>query len=466
MNNKNSIQSVISKQQAIAILWKRGELSYKYHTGQDLINYKYNAVKGKLFVANISRRFGKSTWACIKAIEIAIKKPKSKSIIATAYQTDCENIILNIMNDLLMDCPNNLLPVFNKTKKRFNFSNGSSISLIGLDKNPNALRGNKLNGVVVLDEAAFIGDLNYLYSSIIVPATMFSDCKIIMISTPPISPEHPFKQFCEKADLEQAYVHLTIYDNPMVSKHMIDQYRNECLTSTDFEREYECKFVTDKNLHIIPEFKPDVHILKEPLRDEYFPYYRKYICFDIGVIDPTAFIFAYYDWKRQTLIIECEKKLEQSEVLTVNINRILTEVPSTLGYTSIYRTIADSNNLILVQDLNSQYNKNVVATSKDSLLAMISEVRIAFQQDRILISPDCINLIGQLKFGIWNKHKKEFARSNGNHSDFIAALVYLIRNLLEHDNPIPISHGIKNFQGVYIPEQPNKASQLSKVFKF
>jgi phage terminase large subunit len=452
----------MNRKEALTLAWKQGHLKYKFHSGQDVIENKYSSVQGKLFVANVSRRFGKSTWACIKALEMAIRKPKSKSIIATAFQTDCENIILPIINDLLSDCPQNLMPQFNKTKKRYNFKNGSSISIVGLDKNPNSLRGNKLDGVIILDEAAFIGDLNYIYSSIIVPATMYSNTKVIVISTPPISPEHPFKNFCEKAESENAYVKLTIHDNPMVTPDVIEEYRKECLTETDFQREYLAEFVTDKNLHIIPEFKADNHIIESGIRDEFFQFYRKYICFDIGVIDPTAFLFAYYDWKKQVLVIEAERKLEQSEVLTKNINQILTDTPRILGYSSIYRTIADSNNLILIQDLNSEYGKSVVPTSKDSLLAMISEVRIAFQANKIVISRECKNLISQLKFGVWNKHKTEFSRMNGHHNDFIAALVYMIRSLQEYTNPIPADYGYT--QNTWNASRTDAHRDLKKIF--
>ena len=188
-------------------------------------------------------------------MEVAICKPNTKSIIATAFQTDCENIIIPIITDVLSDCPLSLLPVFNKTKKKYTFSNGSTISIVGLDKNPDSLRGQKLNGVVVLDEAGFIDTLTYIYSSIIVPATMYSDTKIIVISTPPVTPDHPFKAFCEKAMDEGSYVKLTIYDNPLVTPEKILEYKAECLTKSDFEREYECFFVVNETLHIIPEFQ-------------------------------------------------------------------------------------------------------------------------------------------------------------------------------------------------------------------
>lgn len=439
-------------------------MSYKYHSGQALIEERYKAVSKKLFVACVSRRFGKSTWACIKAIETAIKKKKSKSIIATAFQTDCENIILPIINEILSDCPQSLMPQFNKTKKRYDFKNGSSISIVGLDKNPNSLRGSKLNGVIILDESGFIGDLNYIYSSIIVPATMYSDTKIIMISTPPVSPEHPFKNFCEKAELENAYVTLTIFDNPMVTPEIIEEYRRECLTETDFQREYLCMFVTDSNLALVPEFSADKHVFTGTIRDEYFPFYRKYCAFDTGVNDPCAFLFAYYDWKKQKLVVEVESSLQGEEVLPDNIAKIVSQVPKDIKYASLFRTVSDSNDKIVIQDLNSRHGLGVQATSKDSLQAMMAELRTMFLKEHILVSDKCSKLINQLKFGIWKKDKSQFARQSGHHNDFIAALMYMVRNLSEHYSPIPGNYGYS--QNTWNPSnlEPEQVQNWKKIF--
>lgn len=455
-------ESSISKSQAIAYLWQLGKLNYKFHAGQEVIEQKFNSVQGKLFVANISRRFGKTTWACIKTLETAIKKKNSKSIIATAFQTDAENIVLPIMTELLQDCPKQLLPTLNKTKKRFEFKNGSTISIVGLDKNPNSLRGNKLNGVIVLDEAGFISNLSYLYSSIIVPATMYSNTKVIMISTPPVSPDHSFKQFCEKASTESAYVTLTIYDNPLVTAELIEEYRKECLSETDFQREYECKFVTDQNLQIIPEFNVAEYVYAESPRNEFFKYYRKYVALDIGVNDPTSFLFAYYDWKKQVLIIEAESELQHQNVLTKNIASTISDNVEKLKYKPVFRTVSDNNNKILIQDLNHDYNLGVRATSKDSLHAMIAELRHFVKEGKLQVSSNCQKLINQLQFGVWNKHKTEFARQSGHHNDFLAALVYLVRNLSEHDSPIPATYG--HTQNTWSPTKVDNENQFKKLF--
>lgn len=455
----------ITPKQAKDILWSRGNLSWKLHEGQKVIDRAFLQVSKKLFVGNCSRRYGKTYWAVVKAIETAIKN-KTKSIVATAFNTDLQEFILPAFDEVLKDCPKHLQPTYNRSNHKYTFKNGSTIKLVGLDRKPNGLRGNALNGVIVLDEAGFISNLAKLYSSVIVPATMYTNAKIILISTPPTSPDSDFKTMCDKAMAEGSYVKLTIHENPMVTPEMVQEYRQECLTESDFKREYECDFVIDENSSIIPEFDFSKHTYQGiASRDEFYKHYRRYTCFDIGVVDETAFIYAYFDFKQQKLFVESESKLQGKDVTTDSINDKLNEHPD---YSSPFRTIADNNNLILVQDLNVRFGKTVIPVKKDSLYAMVSELRWMFKQDKIQISDSCKNLIKQLSSGVWNKDKTQFARQNGHHNDCIAALIYLVRSLQEYDNPVPVTHGFTSSRhDIWVEpdlEQSNSINQLKKIF--
>lgn len=425
----------MTEREAKEQLWLRGNLQWKLHAGQTLIDEAYQAIEGKLFVGLCSRRYGKTYWSVVKALEKAIKTPKARIKICSQYQKDIEEIITPIINDVMSDIPGKLKPSFNSSKKKFKFKNGSEIALVGLDKNPNGLRGQYIS-LVVIDEAFLIDNLNYLYSSVIIPATMYQeDAKVIMISTPGLSTDCDFFQMCSKSQVENAFVKFTIHDNPMVNPAMIAEFQKECLTESDFKREYLCEWVTDTNFQIIPEWKPE--FVQEVTHDDLTKYYRRYISFDIGVVDKTAFIYGYYDWKNQKLVIEHESELQGKDVTTSNIN---TQLEVYESYKKPFRTVADNNNLILLQDLNSAYGKSVVGTSKDLLIAMVSDLRILIKEGRLVVSPSCKQLINQLENGLWDNNKKAFRRTKQHHQDHLAALIYLVRNLSEHDNPIPNTH--------------------------
>ena len=166
-------------------LWRRGSLSWKLKPSQKLIEDAFSNVKGKLFVCNCSRRFCKSYWAAKKCLEKALSKPKQKIKFASAFANDLEEIIIPAFNFLLEDCPSELIPEWQVSRKKFIFKNGSEIQLIGLDRNPNGPRG-QFCDLFIFEEAGFINRLDYLYSAVVIP--MFKgrpDAMVIMKSTPP-----------------------------------------------------------------------------------------------------------------------------------------------------------------------------------------------------------------------------------------------------------------------------------------
>lgn len=439
-------------------LWHRGNLSWKLHAAQEVLAKVFNEAKGQLFVGNCSRQWGKSYWAVTKAVEQAVKTPKSQIRYGAAFQTDLVDFIIPAFDKILDDCPKSI-----KGKKVGNyyvFPNGSRIKLVGLDKNPNGLRGNTLD-LIIIDECGFVTNLDYIYKSVIIPATLHRpNCKIIFVSTPPSTPAHPFVDYIQKAELENSYVKLDIYTNPLITEDDIERMAKEMggKTSTTFRRECLCELVTDSDLSIIPEW--DDKYIQVIERDEYFQYYHKYVGMDLGVKDLTAAIFGYYDFKRAALVIEDEFDMNGPSMNTLTlVGRIRAkekELWDNVDETGKekrdynqnpipFRRISDNNWPILMQDFSTIHNLTFIETNKDNLEAMINEVRLMVQAGQLLIDPKCVKLIGCLKYGVWDNKKKAFARSTTyGHFDHLAALIYLIRNLTKGTNPIPATHGFEH----------------------
>lgn len=438
----------MTPEEARDYLWRSGSLLYKLHPGQETIEESFTQVSGKLFIANCARRFGKTFWVVCKALEKALATANGRIKIATAFQKDLEEFILPAFDLALKDCPESLAPKFKASKKKYFFRNGAEIQLIGLDKNPNAGRGNYCD-LYVFEEAGFINRLDYLYSSVVIPMTMYRpNAKVIMISTPPVTPAHPFQSFCQRAENQSAYVKLTIYDNPMATPELIEEYKKECLTETDWKREYLCEFVTDEKLVVIPEWRDE--FVRETPRDEYYRFYHKYEAMDLGVRDNTVNLFGYYDFRRARLVIEDELVLAGASLTTELLKTSIVEKESRLWDHKPYRRIADNNNLILLQDLGLLHGMHFAPTSKDTLEAMVNETRLFVGQGRLEVNPRCENLIGCLKYGIFKDDKRnDFARlAHYGHLDALAALIYLIRNLDQRTNPIPHDYGFDSRNAV------------------
>lgn len=446
----------------IFMAWHCLTLEYKFHPGQDTIQNAYDSVKNKLFVANCARRFGKTYWIAVIAIKVALSKDLARVKIASAYLKDVEEYIVPTFDLVLEDCPEELKPQYLDSKKKYRFKNGSEIQIVGLDKNPNAGRGNYCD-LYVFDEAAFIKNLSYIYSSIVMPMTMYREgAKVIMISTPPKTPDADFVDFIHKAKRENAYVELDIYKNPMVTPEMAEEYRRECLTETDWEREYLCKIVTDKTLALIPEAANRSFDMKN--RDENYPHFHKYVSMDLGVRDLNVTLFGYYDFSRAKLVIEREHVMNGPDMTTPKLHAAISEIEQELWQgKEPYKRVADNNNPLLLLDLGSIHNMFFHSTSKDNLHAMVNAVRVWISQDRIEIDPSCRFLIDSIKFGIWNENRSEFARSKTlGHYDAVASLMYLVRNIDEQTNPIPIVRKFEDF----VTEDEDQINEFKKLIPF
>lgn len=453
--------------------WHRADLTFKLHSAQKLVNLTYKEVEKQLFVCNIARQFGKTYWAVVKAVEVALSKPKAQIRYGAAFQSDLMDFIIPAFEKVMEDCPEELKGKFKTQGTKFVFPNGSVIKLVGIDKHPNGLRGNTLD-LIIIDECGFVGNLDYVYKSVIIPATTHRpEAKIILISTPPSTPAHSFLDYAQKAEAENAYRMFTIFENPMldavailrlmretgctvpndgsefdvinnIKTTKIVEFPDSWVLSTTFRREYLCEFITDSDLQIIPEWQ-DKYAQEYPT-DEYRVFYHNYVGMDLGTKDFTACIFGYYDFRKATLVIEDEFKMNGPQMNTqLLVGEIKAKEKNLWGEAPVFRRVSDNNNLHLLQDMSSIHNLHFIATNKDTLEAMINEVRLLVQAGRIIINPRCKQLIGCLKYGVWNEKKNAFARSTTyGHFDALAALIYLVRNLAQHSNPIPKDHGFLN----------------------
>lgn len=431
-----------SKARAQELLWDRGDLRFKLRSAQMRIELAYRQSRGKLFVANCSRRLGKSFWGVCKAIECALlcKNPRPSIIIAAATKVDLKRFILPAFDQILADCPSHLMPEWRASDGKFTFPSGAEIHLIGLDKRPDAGRGNYCD-LYIFEETRDIQRLDYLYSSVVSPMLIHrKGARVVMISTPPVTPAHPFLQFCERAQAQQSYIELDVYQNKEMSEADIEAARAECLTQSDWEREFLCKFVVDETRAIVPEWNTTYEIEVE--RPIYFSKLHRYVAMDLGTKhDFTAIVFAYYDKRTEKLIIEDEAEMIGPKMTTVELKKMIAAKEAELwpALDAPYRRVADNDNPLLLQDLGYLHGMHFVPTGKDELKAMVDQVRVMVKANRILVHPRCKKTLGCLRYGIWDERRKQFDRSRiYGHYDALAAVIYLVRNIDLHTNPLPL----------------------------
>lgn len=404
--------------------WSRGEISWKLRPEQREVKHQIEEANKQLVVGNISRRFGKSFILVTIALERAIKG-KENIRYGAAFKEDLTEFILPAFELILQDCPPELRPRYIESKKVWIFANGSRIKLIGLDKNPNGLRGNAL-ALIIIDEAGFVSRLMYVYTSIVIPATMKQkNIKILIFSTPPESPEHYFVKLIDKAKASPAGLYLemdidTISDlTPEERKRVLDEVGGE--ESDTAQREFFCKIKIDKTRALAPKFDETIHI------KAYDPQHVAWNVFgDTGAKDKTVFLRVGYCHETGTVVF----REEFSPPPRTPTSQIVE------GYKERFSK-PESPALPLVLDATEQLAIDYASLglpsskpAKDDFEAGILLLNNAFFKNQVIIHPDCELLIQTLKGGMLTKNRTDFERTEAlGHCDAAAAAIYALRGV-------------------------------------
>lgn len=462
--------------QAKQIAWEAGSLRYKLQPKQRKV---YDAIRGcspdEIFTVLCSRGFGKTFITSLISAEVARRYDNVNILIISSTLKSLRRVIRPTYDLIFDDCPQEFQPQENRQDNIFEFPNGTKIHLIPAENNHiQKVRGIHNVALVLIDEAGFFGDeddsfpLDHVIEDIILPTFLrtHQKARIIMTSTVPEVPNHPFQQYYQRAERNGASAKFTIYESDIPEERILEiksKYRNE----NSWKREMLCEWAFDESRLLFPEMKQEFIV---PIKaDEFFVYYHKYFSVDIGGVDKTVGLFYYYDFKRAKACFVDELVYEGREWTTDQLAEKTRSYEDRLwgGSDKVYVRVGDNPSSVFFSDLTRKYNLAIRQTGKDSLAAMVSEARIWLQSGRVEIDPRCKLFIQTLKEGVWNKSKDEFARSTSlGHMDAAAAFIYAIRNIDTSTNPIPRTH---NFDphNQYWGEATNKSEnerQLEKVF--
>ena len=463
----------VSKKDAIRQLWKMGNLDYKRHASQLKMKTYIDDAAKQIVPILASRRLGKSFEVLLEAVELCNSK-KYAIVKYICPKLKMVKTIVNLnMRIILEDCPDEMRPDWRENDKIWLFPNGSEIQFAGTDNGSHeGLRGGSAD-LCIVDEAGFCDHLEYVIKSILRPTLLTTGGKIIMISTPSKSSDHEFIQkYVLPLKTAGLLLILNIYDNPMLSAEVIEELKEDYPTGENdphYRREYLCEIIRDKDSVVIPEFTPEkeMELVKEMERP---PYYDAYTSGDVGFRHLTVYLFAYWDFKKATLVIEDELVMNGPEMTTEKLaERIKEKEKSTFKITNddgstadhpIYMRVMD-NNLIMMNDLNKLHGLPFLATEKDNKEAQINNVRMMISNNQIVINPRCKHLIYHVKGASWkegNSVNRIFSELSdtpdhsirGGHADALDALIYLVRNIVRSKNPYPKNWGLPQGEDIFV----------------
>ena len=231
--------------------------------------------------------------------------------------------------------------------------------------------------------------------------------------------------------------------------------------SVSCRREYFAEHVADSTLAIIPEFTDKEQQIVKKVDA---PRWRDcYVSLDPGWKDLTGILFGYCWFEKKILVIEDEAAMPMANSKDIAAVVYAKEKQLWGGLRRYSRSSSSGTREQpymrwsdvkpeTLSDLWMEHGLLFNQTKKDNLDDQVNAVRVAVQQERIIIHPRCQKLIAQLRNAVWkNEARKIFANEGRDfgHFDLVAALIYMYRNINWHRNPYP--PGESYVAGVKIP---------------
>lgn len=459
----------------------------------------------RAFVVKAGRQVGKTHGTNTLKVETGLNQDGT-CLVATSTEVALKELVIPVIHSIISTAPDDLRPKFisHRWGMRAGFyfpSTGFMMKLVGVDENPDGLRGPGLKGGALFTEAAFITKLAYAYNSIVAPQfSRYPEADAIFESSAAKDVNHPFKRVFEPdAIARKAFVFMTIDDNKTltekIKRELVESAR--AINADDAEREYYCVETRDRSTVIIPTFDPAKHV-REMEQPEHA---CAIMAQDDGILDLYFAGWGYWDARRAKLCVTHEYWGRNTTTGVVAEHIRSTELEAYGKSAAIHRPrrilgtpkeelqrvlrvlngeeqghesegfgihkpdglcwwngaefaanpvirVSDTS-ARLIGDLNHEHQIPMCATAKDDAEAASYALRDAFKMDKIEIHPRCVGLIRHLTSGHWNKTRTDWARyvdepeaSLYGHFDGIAMLIYMWRMLdaIRGVDPYPPTH--------------------------
>lgn len=451
-------------EKAIEASWQIGRLYVHLNSSQRKIYdaYKLSNVRTSKFVANCSRKIGKSVLGMFLGAETCIAKKNALVAFIAPTIDDVQEYVKQLYDIVFATCPDYLKPRLLKT--RMVFPNGSKMLFRGVGKGVGSSYNNLRSfafDLIILDEAGFSANLDEIVDGALLSTLIPRNGNMLLLSTRPVTPDHVFNEYVEQAKLENAYIMLTLRDSHYPLE-LQEKFIRDLggITSAKVRREFFCESVIDTDFQLCPEWKDEY--IQEVAKTDNFKFWFKHLSLDQGWTDNSVCLFADIEWvgKKSVLVVRdevCMKSPEQTTDLLAQ--RIIEKEKEVFLEAEITKRTADNNTPSLLQDFNLRHHLYFSPVeSKTYLDVMVSDVRELVKEGRVLVSGKCQQLLGCLKNGVWTKTKggargKEFSRSKTyGHYDGMAALMYLIRSVDMNKNPLPPEFR-QNLENTFVPKK-------------
>jgi hypothetical protein len=436
----------------------------------------------KKMVINTRRRFGKSTTAFTYIFERCLTE---KIVVRCGgiTQKSFKDIFNTISESIFDFCPK-FRPKYNHEDSCYEFHTGSRLYLFGMADKSEAdkARGAKAH-IIYCDEYGFWAyRANYMLTAVLSPQLDTTDGILIITSTPPEDLTHDYIQQVSEAALGDYYFVHTIHDSlkcGSMTPELHEQIIKRCggVHTDTYKREYECMLIASTSRLVIPEAQDEsLYRVDTYTRPECF---KPYVYMDMGLKDNTGAVFGYVDFINQKLIIEEEYLVSYKTTRYITDN--LKKIENTLKYADWTRHPYDSRRCIRqadaqpqqLYDMSNEYKYSVLPiikavkgdqSSEGYRETVINSLRVSIGSSKIRIPKHCVNLLKQLKYGIYNEARNDFERTQTlGHLDLLMALAYMNYHIDWKTNPYPNPYDKLNRWDYHVPKNDTKKT-LNKIW--
>ncbi len=434
------------KKRIVDELWKRGDLSYKYHSGQKKIVDTLAKLpkKAREILLLISRRWGKSFLGALLSIETAQGGYYRRVLIMGPTEKQTKDIINPILNKIKIDDHKNLLK---ETKSEAKWKIGrSEIQLAGFDTCIESVRGQEFD-LVILEETGSAKvkkeEYDYILKSVLRPTLMHTKGPIIHLTTPSKDADHPLHTITiPKTQKAGTYFEFNIRENPLLTEEEIEEEIEEMggIDDPSVQRELFCKILRDLTTLAIPKFNKDINVQEFDLPDVFF----SWVGGDFGGVRDKTFAHLWaYDFKNAKKLIVAERGFE-ANTPTSEIAREIRAMEAEFEQSSLQRYI-DCPGQTKV-DLQNDHGLSIISPKKmkGSFEAGVNQINLACLQEKVIIHPRCTETILALENGRFNKQRTDYERTEElGHCDALASMAYGLRHA-HTDNPYPALYNYRH----------------------
>lgn len=427
---------------------------------------RFNSGVGS-FVWQHGRQRGKSFAAFALLDSYARAWPESRVRFVALTIDTARGILSNSMADYLATCPEDLRP--KKDGDDWLYPNGSRLIVVGTDATTfRRARGFSRIGLQAIDECGFMQDLDEVQSALQpglqVPGPSGETGRTLYLSTPSVSPAHPYAQIARVHRARGAFELETFQDNPRINPQSVVQRemertgysREELFASTAFRREYLGEWVLEESRAALPAWTAE-RAAAQTVAVERPAFFDGYVAIDLGYSpDPSFVLLAWHDVAGNRVVVEREAEVRSGTVAdlaasakeletqawgasrfdgTLLAARDMLELPEFLqrklhstAPAQPFLRIGD-NDMMVLAELAQTHGYAVVPTRKDEKALAVDFVNQLISTGRLVVNPRCVRTLEQMGSAVWNRARTGWERNSRDHSEAIDCLAYLCRNI-------------------------------------